>query len=300
VQKGTMLNWDDYRFFLAVARSGTVTGAAHALSVNHSTVSRRIAAMEETTNVRLFDRRQEGYFLTDAGLALLDRACSAEEAVHAAERTLRAHDHSLTGELVITAPLALMVTVLTPIIARFRQEHPDLILSLVSTDDIANLNRREADIAIRASNTPDDHLVGRKLCVQRTAVCAQREYWRQNKEDPTLIILGTRSIKPDWALKTYPNSKIGCRLTGKLEVLAAVESGVGIARLPCRLGDTRPELIRVPPRRLENDLDIWLLMQPEMQHAPRTRAFADFVYNSFRREAELFEGSACVTVSDAD
>lgn len=285
-----MLDWDDYRFFLAVARAGTVTGAAQRLGVNHSTVSRRIAAMEGAANVRLFTKQKDGYALTDAGLALLERAGATEHAVQAAERTLRAHDYTLTGELIITAPLALGVTVLTPIIARFRQVHPDIVLTLLSSDDIANLTRREADIAIRASNEPDEQLVGRKLCVQRTAVYARKDYWREHKDDPSLVVAGLKPTKPDWARKAYPNAKIGCCVSGKLETLAAVEAGVGIARLPCRLGDPSATLMRVPPRQLENDLDIWLLMQAEMQHAPRIRAFAEFAYQAFRSEAPLFEG----------
>lgn len=294
-----MLDWDDYRFFLAVARAGTLSGAAQRLGVNHSTVSRRIAAMEEAAKVRLFDKQKDGYALTDAGLALLERAGAAENAVHAAERTLRAHDYTLTGELVISAPLALGVTVLTPIIARFSRAHPDIMLTLISSDDIANLTRREADIAIRASNKPDEDLVGRKLCVQRTAVYARKDYWRKNRDHPALVVLGQKPVKPDWARKAYPDATVAFCVSGKLELLAAVEAGVGIARLPCRLGDARATLLRVPPIRLENDLDIWLLMQPDMQHAPRVRAFADFVYEAFRREAALFEGLAHASESNA-
>lgn len=295
-----MLDWDDYRYFLAVARAGTVTGAAQQLGVNHSTVSRRIAAMERTASVMLFDKQKDGYALTDAGLALLERAGAAEDAVIAAERTLRAHDYTLTGELVITAPLALGVTVLAPIIARFHQTHPDITLTLISSDDVANLRRREADIAIRASNEPDEDLVGRKLCVQRTAVYAQRDYWRDHHSDPSLVVLGPQPAKPDWARKAYPKARIGCCVSGKLEVLAAVEAGVGIARLPCRLGDARASLMRIPPMRLENDLDIWLLMQAGLQNTPRIRAFADFVYDAFRREAALFEGLEHAVVANSD
>lgn len=294
-----MLNWDDYRIFLAVARAGTLTGAAKHLGVNHSTVSRRIAAMEETARVRLFERQKDGYPLTEAGLALLERADAAEHCMLAAERTLRAHDHSLIGELIVTAPIALGVSVLTPIIARFKQAHPDIVVTLITSDDIANLARREADLAIRASSKPDERLVGRRLCVQKTAVYAQRDYWQAHSKNPSLVTLASQADKPDWARKSYPNAKIGCCVSGKLEVLAAIDAGMGIGRLPCRLGDFRSSLIRVPPLRLENDSDLWLLMQADMQHAPRIRAFADFTYDAFRAEAALFAGIGKLAQSDA-
>lgn len=287
-----MKNWDDYRIFLAVARAGTVTGAAKQLGVNHSTVSRRVAAMESAARVRLFDRSKDGYALTEAGLALFEQASTAEGALFEAERTLRAHDHSLVGELIVSAPTALGVTILIPIIARFRQAYPDIFMTLISSDDVADLTRREADVAIRASRNPDDSLVGRRLCVQKTAVFARREYWQALSGKPSLVVLSTSPELPDWAVQCYPSAPVGCRVSGKLEVLAAIEAGLGIGRLPCRLGDTNPSLIRVPPIDLEHDLDIWLLMQPDMQHTPRIRAFADFIYAAFQAEAGLFEGLA--------
>lgn len=286
-----MTNWDDYRIFLAAARAGTVTGAAKRLGVNHSTVSRRITAMEETAGVQQFDKHKDGYSLTDAGLALLQTAGAAETAMLAAEQTLRAHDHSLSGELVVTAPAALGVIVLTPIIARFRHAHPDILVNLVSSDAVANLSRGEADIAIRASNGPDEHLVGRRLCVQKTAIYAHREYWREHSASPSIVVSSPPSSIPAWSRQCYPEATLACCTSGKLEMLAAIEAGIGIGRLPCRLGDARPLLLRVPPLVLENDLDIWLLMQADMQHTPRIRAFADFVYDAFRKEAALFEGT---------
>lgn len=287
-----MINWDDYRIFLAAARVGTVTGAAKLLGVNHSTVSRRITAMEATAGVQLFNKHKEGYSLTDAGLALLQTAGAAETAMLAAEQTLRAHDHSLAGELIVTTPAALGVIVLTPIIARFRQAHPDIIVNLVSSDVVANLSRREADIAIRASSGPDDHLVGRRLCVQKTAIYAHKEYWLEHRASPSIVVNLPNSSMPGWSRRCYPDATIACCVSGKLEMLAAIEAGLGIGRLPCRLGDSRPSLIRVPPLVLENDLDIWLLMQADMQHTPRIRAFADFVYDAFRKEAAMFEGTS--------
>ena len=246
--------------------------------------------MEATANVQLFERHKDGYPLTEAGLALLGAANAAETAVLAAEQMLQAHDHTLSGELVVTAPSALGVTVLMPIIGRFRQAHPEILVILLTSDGLANLSRREADIAIRASNGPDDHLVGRKLCVQKTAIYANRDYWRESGPSPSIVVAAQRSSLPEWSRKCYPDAEIACCVSGKLEMLAAIEAGVGVGRLPCRLGDASPLLMRVPPLLLENDLDIWLLMQADLQHMPRIRAFADFVYDAFREEAALFEG----------
>ncbi len=286
-----MENWDDLRFFLAVAETGAVTAAATELGVNHSTVSRRIGALEAAADVRLFDRAPEGYVLTQAGLALLERAKPLSGAFHEVSRTLAAHSPTIAGELSVTAPQAAMVHVVMPMLRGFRRQYPEIRLKLVASDDVSNLRRRETDVAIRACNGPDESLVGRKLCAQKTAVYADRDYWaRLDGEDPAWISPSLRPQIPEWAKRTYPNMRAGVCVNGKLETFEAVRAGLGVARLPCRLGGSADNLVRVPPDEPGADLDIWLLMHASLQSAPRVRAFADFIYEAFKTEAPLFEG----------
>ena len=149
VQICTMYNWDDLRYFLAVARAQTVTGAATFLGVNHSTVSRRISSLEDAVGVLLFDRTKEGYDLTEAGLALLDHASKVERSTKKAFAAIEAQDHTLAGRLTVSAPQALAVMVLLPMLKSFRTVQPDIEVRLVSSDQLANLSLAEADIAIR-------------------------------------------------------------------------------------------------------------------------------------------------------
>lgn len=293
-----MERWDDLRYFAAVVRQGSLSAAARALGVNHSTVSRRVAALEAQSGVVLFDRLPEGYVLTQAGAALLETCEGVESAILTASRTLAAHDNALEGILSVTAPQAMGILVLMPMIRRFRERYPRIQVDFLADDDIASLARREADVAIRASSGPDESLTGRKLCTQSTAVYAARAYWETAPRDaPDWISHDSQATVPHWLADHYPGARLAIRTRSKLDAYFAVKAGLGVARLPCRIGDADPELRRIPPDRLDNDLDIWLLMHPDLQNTPRVRAFADFIYEVFRSEAVLFAGQAPLTES---
>ncbi|MEM7020729.1 MAG: LysR family transcriptional regulator, partial [Pseudomonadota bacterium] len=159
----SQIDWDDLRFFLAVARTGTVTGAARRLSVNHSTVTRRITAFEKKVGVRLFERLSTGYVTTPAGEDVLNHAERMETEFNAMERHIAGRDDKLGGPLCVTAPATLINNLFMPHIARFIEIYPDIELQLMASYENINLNRREADIAIRITNNPSENLVGRRL-----------------------------------------------------------------------------------------------------------------------------------------
>jgi len=277
------LNWDDLRFFLAVADCGTLTAAAARLGVNHTTVARRVSALEKQSRVRLFDRSPDGYALTPAGAALAERAIAMRDAAADAERTLAAHDESLSGPLAITAPRALAVHVILPMLRRFHALYPDIVLRLVSSDEVTSLSRREADIAIRATRTPDELLTGRRLCAMTSTLYCRRELWREGHDSPGLIAIEGEAPPPD-------AKQAAITVSSKLEALEAARTGLGMAMLPCRLGDCDDTLMRVPGAEMHSGPDIWLLMHRDLKATPRVQAFSRFAADAFREEAPLFEG----------
>ncbi|MEN8196747.1 MAG: LysR family transcriptional regulator, partial [Pseudomonadota bacterium] len=170
------MDWDDLRFFLAVAHKGSIRAAAAALGVNHSTVSRRIDGFERKLGVRLFERLPTGYLVTPAGEDMMQSARRMEEEAAAIDRRVAGRDHRLSGPLRVTMPDSLAQKLLMPDIVAFSDRHPEIELELVISYVFADLNKREADVAIRMANDPPGHLVGRRVVRQAKAVYASRDY----------------------------------------------------------------------------------------------------------------------------
>ncbi len=299
-----MNNWDDLRYFLAVARSGNVTAAAVALGVNHSTVSRRIGAFEKRLGVRLFDRMPTGYAMTPSAEAMLGDAQSVESDIVAMSRRLSAQDMRMSGTLRMTAPEGIVSIVLLPHIATFLKLHPGIEVEITATADIKSLNNREADLAIRATNQPPDGLMGRRLTGQGMATYASRSYLTERKLTLENIMqkpesgfgghswigrIGGKNV-PDWIKNHYPDAHCAARFDTIFTVYEAVKEGLGMAELPCRLGNADAGLIRIPPLVSVPYRDIWILYHRDMRHNARLRAFSDFLAEIIVAERSLFEG----------
>lgn len=298
-----MENWDDIRYFLAVARGGNVTIAAAELGVNHSTVSRRIGTLERRLGVRLFDRLPSGYALTPSAGKMLGDAQRVESDIVAISRRLASRDMRLTGTLRMTAPEGIVSIVLMPHIATFSELHPEIEIQITATSDIKSLNNREADLAIRATNQPPEGLVGRKLTGQGLAKYASRAYLdargvapgaiaatvKDNSRGHAWIGLIGDKIVPNWVKAHYPDARCAARLDTVYTLYGAAKAGLGIAELPCRLGNADPDLVRVAPLETAPHRDIWILYHRDMRHTARLRALADFLTKIVVAERRLFE-----------
>ena len=152
------MNWDDVQVFLGVCRAGSISGAARQLAVNHSTVLSRIANLERTLSVRLFDRLPRGYSLTAHGHELAASVAGVPEQLDAAQRRLTGADLALSGTIRVTAPDTLGQELLLPLFAQFQAMHPQVRLELVTGSTFLNLTQREADVAVRGSNQPPEKL----------------------------------------------------------------------------------------------------------------------------------------------
>ena len=173
------LEWDDIRYILAVCKEGSLSAAARSLSVNHSTVFRRIGGIEEKLGVRLFDRLTTGYAMTNAGEIVLNSATHIEEEIQKLARQLHGGDYRLSGTLRITVPEDLSTGYLLPLLASFQKRYPDIQTEILASNEVYNLSQHEADIAIRSTSSPQETLVGQRLRTLKYAPYASIEYLRE-------------------------------------------------------------------------------------------------------------------------
>lgn len=288
-------DWDDFRVFLAVGQAGSLSGAARQLGVNHSTVLRRLGALEARMAVRLFDRLPAGYAMTLAGEALRERLQGVGEQIDAAQRHLMGLDLRLTGVIRITSTDTFMAGLLGPILADFRALHPGIELQVVMNNLFLSLTKREADVAIRPTNAPPDHLVGRRAGRLQTAVYASKAYLA--KHPATTPLAAHDWVAPDeglshllqakWLREQVPPARIAARVDSLVGMTQLVKRGLGLGMLLCMLADAEEELVQVEPPREALDTQVWVLTHPDLKEVARIKAFTDFAYTRLVADAKV-------------
>ena len=293
----TMIDWDDVRYFLAVARGGSVRTAAGHLGVNHSTVLRRIAQFEEHLGAQMFDKLPSGYRLTAAGEEVVELASQMEASSHRLETRVFGLDQSVRGLLRVTLTPILATHLLMPEFAEFARLHPDIEMEILSSGELANLTYREADVAIRVvydRKTLPLNLHGLKAPELFGGVYMSRarlDAWRAGAPDIIRWIVISMHGIPDWASAgEVPVSTVPFRVTDAAAEIAAVRQGLGITTLPCFVGDADPLLARVPGTDLHMYGTLWLLTQGDTRKTKRVRLFTDFVSRRLTAHAQLLAG----------
>src|SRR5688500_9218350 len=298
-----MQDWNDLRLVLAIARSGSLTGAAKALAVNHSTAFRRLGALEEGLGVRLFERLPGGtYAPTAAGERIAAAAERIETETAALDRELVGRDHRLTGRLRVTSSETLAYRLLTKQIAGFRSAHPGIVVELAIDNRILSLSRREADIALRVTRPREGDLYGRKLADIAWTIYAARDLVGGLAAPGGPAELGGHPFigweegvsgvnAADWLVAQIPAGAFVYRTNSVVNQLVAAKAGVGLAVLPCYLGDPEPDLVRVladPVPELEREL--WIVTHADLRRTARVRAFFDVVGEGLVAERALLAG----------
>jgi DNA-binding transcriptional LysR family regulator len=297
VPKRTMIDWDDVRYFLAVARGGSVRAAAERLGVNHSTVLRRIAQLEKHLGAQMFEKLPSGYRLTAAGEEVLELANQMEASSHQLETRVLGRDQSVRGLLRVTLAPPLATHLLMPDFAEFARLHPDIEIEIQSSGELANLTNREADVAIRVvydRKTLPLNLHGLKgpelfggVYMSRNRLAA----WRAGAPDPIRWIVISMHGIPDWASEgEVRTAGVPFRTTDAEAQIVAVRQGLGITTLPCFIGDADPLLVRVPGTDLHMYGTLWLLTQGDTRKTKRVRLFTEFVSHRLAGYAPLFAG----------
>jgi DNA-binding transcriptional LysR family regulator len=293
------INWDDFRLFLELVRSGSARGAAQALGVSHSTIVRRVERLEKSLGATLFDRDFTGYRPTAAGEALLESAETAEQANLAADRQLRGKDAQLKGGIRLTTPDILASYFLVPELRSFKEAYSQIELSVLISYDVYDLARREADVAIRViggGRNPPEGLIGRKLGGVSSCYYATESYldefdpWSKNST-ASWIGWGEQETYPAWVKASpFPNVPVHGHFNNAMLQVAAAQNDLGLATLPCFVGDVVPGIVRIPGCEPFANYDVWMLSHPDLRDAARHRTFRSFIVDLFQQKQDVLLG----------
>lgn len=297
-----VFDWNDLKYLLAMARQGSVLGAARELGVDGSTVQRRLAELERRIGRPLVRREATGYRLTAFGESMRAQAERVEQAVRDLERQIGAAHDDTAGVVRLTCP--------EPIVARltasglldvFQRRHPGLRIEFVLSDRYLDLARGDADVALRSGDTDDGELVGRKVADSYWAIYASRGYVERHGAPADLgdalahAWIGfddamARHRAAVWLQQVAPHARVVARSSSVLGLVSSARAGVGLAPLPTAVGDAEPDLVRVlgPVPELTR---IWrILTTRELRHTPRVAAFFDFVVDHLDELQSVLRG----------
>ena len=250
------LDWEEVKSFAVVADVGSVRRAARALGVHHSTVSRRIDSLEYALGTKLFDRQPEGFVLNAAGEEFVTAVRDCGIRLNRAERSISGQDGDMSGVVTVTMAEPIAVHTFGPRLSEFTDKHPDIEVHMIATTNILDVSRREADIAIRIDNNPPQSLVGKRIITYNQTVYATQEYldsqdFENDPESARWVAWDSDDDKfPEWTKETE-FSKVpmwGC-FPGAAMQLSAAKGGLGLAMIPCFIGDREPQLVRATTRK---------------------------------------------------
>ncbi len=282
------INWDNLRYVLMVANKGSVAAAARELKVNRTTVLRRIDRFQENLNCRIFDRGKAGYVLTPEAEKMINAAREVENTLFNMQRQIAGHELKLEGELRVTTTDSFMLSLLGPQLASFRQKHPHIVVDLLVTNSILDLNRRDADIAIRPTRQPDRNLVGRRVCDVDFGIYAAPAFLSgldQSHIFDERWIGFTDSLQASpvgsWFDAAIDKRNVCMRCDSFVAIRIAAEAEIGLALLPCFLGDDSASLrqLEVPVNELTTGL--WILTHPDLANSARVNAFVEHFTEAF-------------------
>ncbi|PMS36982.1 LysR family transcriptional regulator [Trinickia symbiotica] len=299
-----MNDWNDLRLVLAVHRAANLTVAAARLNVAHSTAFRRLKALETRLGVRLFERLSGGvYQATEAGQRMAAAAERMEDEALALDRDLTGRDHRVSGRLRVTSSETLAYSRLTRHLAGFRQAHPGVAVDLFIDNRVLDLSRREADVALRPVRPRQGDLWGRRLARIAWGLYATPDYLAA-RESPSATanalahhaVIGweegaTGIQAAQWLSQAVPEDALVYRTNSLVNQLVAARAGIGLALLPCYLGDSEDGVVRATPEPVPDlEGELWIVAHADLKGTARVRAFFDVVGDGLSRERPLFEG----------
>ena len=299
-----MLDWNDLRYFLAVADQGSTLAAGRSMRVSQTTVARRIAALEEALGHPLFEKRQAGYVLTPDGAALLGRARQVETAADDFTEASAALARDSSGTVRITTQEIFANTLLAPMLRELHERHPEIVIELDTQQDLLDLGDGHADIALRSTaQEPPSGMVGRRLCIDDWTLYCSREYAAihgvpRTRDDLTRhVIIGGGGGKlwlhyEAWLRSLGLEKQVAMHHSTSTGLLSGVRSGFGLAVLPCVIADADPDLIRCLPPRDGHGREMWLLTHERVRHTPRVRLAIDFLFERLMRHVRMLEERA--------
>lgn len=275
------LAWDDLRTVLMLVRHQTLAGAAAALDVNYTTVARRVRRAEEALDQLLFERLPDGYRATQAAHLVAEQARQMEDHQHNLIRRLQGAETELSGPLTITAPQLLISCFLAPVLDQFNRAYPLIELRILATNELLDLTRLEADLAIRISNSPGDTLTGLRLLKQDNASFANRDVAQRIAADPSAMVEWIAyDVFPDIPKAVsadFPNNRIRFRFDDMVAMIGAAQAGLGVVRMPMFVGRASAGLVQVPVYPPQPYADIWVVGHRDVWPSRKLAAFRDIL-----------------------
>ena len=280
------IGWELYRSFLAVLAEGSLSGAARALGVAQPTVGRHVACLEKSLNLALFTRSQIGLMPTEAALSLRIYAESMQSTAAALERAAASQGTGVRGTVRVTASDVIGVEVLPPIIARLRNQHPELAVELVLTDRVQDLLRREADIAVRMVRPRQELLVARRLGQIELGLYAHQHYIARHGAPGNIAELAKHSLigfdqitafvrTAGKAFSAWRREAFAMRTDNNLAQLALIRSGAGIGVCQAAIARRDGAMVRILPKLVSLSLETWVTMHEDLRNSPRCRVTFD-------------------------
>jgi DNA-binding transcriptional LysR family regulator len=292
-------DWNDLRFFLAVARTGTLTAAAKELRVDHTTIGRRVKVLEAALKAKLFDRRTTGYGLTRAGLELGKAAEAIDELAFSAQTQIERSNLSLSGTIRIGTTDGFGSYFLAPRIGEFGRLHGNLEVQLVAVPRISNLSKREADLAVALTRPKEGRLYTRKLTDYELGVYGSREYLDgcppiRSRDD----LVGHKFIsyiedlmyakELNYVPRINPRIRPKLKISNPVGQLKATAAGSGLCVLPCFIAQSEGSLVRVLAEELAVCNSFWLVTHADQRDLARVRTAADYISSAVKSERQLF------------
>jgi DNA-binding transcriptional LysR family regulator len=301
-RRSVLMDWNDLRYFLAVAREGSTLAAARQMRVSQTTVARRIAALETALGFPLFEKRQAGYALTPAGEELVGKAEQVESSAAAFGQAASANARDLSGTVRITTEEIYAITLLAPLLTRLREIHPDIVIDLDTSQTVRDLGAGDADISLRSTTNKKQPagLVGRQLCVDDWALYCSRDYAARHGVPSTVPELKRHAFigggggnlwfhYQAWLKELGLEQQVAMHHATSGGLLSGVRSGFGVAVLPCISADAEPDLVRCLPPRAKHARILWLFTHERVRHTPRVRAVIDFLYDELSRHVRMLQ-----------
>lgn len=288
---------DDWLLVARVAESASLVLAAQRLGISHATAFRRLGSLEQRLGVRLFDRRAGRYAATAAGEAMAEAGGAMQAQADAALLRVQGQDLRPRGLVRIASTEGVISGLLLPLLPSLRKALPELNLQCSARNDFHNLSQREADLALRPATSPPPHLLGQCIAPLRHAVYAQRAKARRFQRAPldqqpwiALDDSAAGSQALIWLARQLPLEQVALRFSGLLMVRAACAQGLGLAVLPCFLGDAEPDLLRLGEPLAECDSELWLLSHPELRQTARIKAARQWLLAALSVDVALLAG----------
>lgn len=286
-------NWDDLRFILAVAETGSVSAAARKLGVNHATVLRRVATYEERQGIDIFDKTSRGYRVIEDRLRVITAAREVENAIQAVDRAVQGTQAPLQGTVRVTSTDSICQIVLPEIVAEVQKEAHCLQIELLSTNAHLELGRLNADIAVRPADTLAEELKGDVAAQLGFDIYAKPEC----ADDRWIGLSGPLARAPvaKWMEDNVATENVVGTADSFMTLREFAAIGLGQAILPCVVGDADPRLDRRPGIMPDTAANIWVASHFDLYDAPRIRAVRQLLMQALSKRAAALAG---VTASD--